>query len=120
MANRSAGSPSLALEDLRRMAKDLKEDLQRKANQGIRKKDWEQGIGSLAGIEAIEELERLCEQRAHMLADAEQRITERMERRKPGSNITTLPPSSPAVRKRQKTGAAPDEMPGWARERVKA
>jgi hypothetical protein len=113
-------SPSLSLDDLRKIAEDLQEDLQRKANQGIRKKDWEQGIGALASIDALGEFIRICEIRAGMYADAERRIAERSARRKPGSNITTLPPSSPAVRKRQtKQGTDPADLPGWARERVK-
>src|SRR5208337_5456605 len=113
------GVPTVSLDDLRRMAGDLKEDLQRKANQGIRKKDWEQGIGSLASMEAIEEFIRLCEQRARIYADHEARIVERRERRKPGSKITSLPAPASAIRKRERTGVDPADLPGWARERVK-
>jgi hypothetical protein len=110
----------LSLDDLRQIADGLKDDLQRQANQGIRKKDWEQGIGSLASMEAVAEFLRLCETRAHMLADAENRIEERRQRRKPGTNLTTLPPSSPAVRKRIKTGVPSEDQPGWSTERIKA
>jgi hypothetical protein len=114
------GVPMLSLDELRKIADDLREDLQRQANQGIRKKDWEQGIGSLASMEAVGEFIRLCEQRARMNADIEQRVVERAERRKPGSNVTRLPAPVPAVRKRQtKQGADPDTIPGWARERMK-
>lgn len=114
------GVHSLSLDDLRKIASDLTDDLQRKANQGIRKKDWEQGIGSLASMEAVNEFLRICEQRAMMYAEHEKRAVERVARRKPGSNITSLPVPVSAVRKRQKTGADPDTLPGWARERVKA
>lgn len=114
-------SQSLTLDELRRIAELQQEDLQREANQGIRKKDWEQGIGALRAKEAVSEFIRLCEQRVQMYVQHELRQAERRERRKPGSNITTLPPSSPAVRKRQtKQGADPDTLPGWARDRVKA
>jgi len=47
------GVPSLSLDELRKIADDLTDDLQRKANQGIRKNDWEQGIGSLASMEGV-------------------------------------------------------------------
>jgi hypothetical protein len=114
------GVPSLSLDELRKIADDLTDDLQRKANQGIRKKDWEQGIGSLASMEAVNEFLRICEQRAMMYVEHEKRIVERVARRKPGSNITSLPAPVSAVRKRQKTGVPPEELPGWARERVKA
>jgi hypothetical protein len=90
--------------------------LQRKANQGIRKKDWEQGIGALASIDALQEFIRLCEMRAQMYA----RYEDKKARRKAGAKITTLPDPTPAVRKRQtKQGVDPADLPGWARERIK-
>ena len=110
------GVPTLSLDELREIAESQQEDLQRVANQGIRKKDWEQGIGALASIDAVREFIRLCEQRAGMYA----RYEDAKARLKAGAKITTLPPASPAVRKRQtKQGADPDTLPGWARERVK-
>jgi hypothetical protein len=45
------GVPTLSLDELREIAESQAEDLQRQANQGIRKKDWEQGIGALAAID---------------------------------------------------------------------
>jgi hypothetical protein len=105
---------------LRKIADDLTDDLQRKANQGIRKKDWEQGIGSLASMEAVNEFLRRCEQRAMMHVEHEKRALERVARRKPGSNVTSLPVPVSAVRKRRKTGVDPETLPDWARERVKA
>ena len=113
------GAPTLSLDDLRDMAESLQEDLQRKANQGIRKKDWEQGIGSLAAIDAVQEFVRLCEIRVGMYANYEARKAEKRERRKPGSKITALPTPAAALRKRVKTGVPETELPGWARERVK-
>jgi hypothetical protein len=110
----------LSLDDLRQIAEGQQEDLQRQVNQGMRKKDWEQGVAALGGMEAVAEFLRLCEQRAGMYAQHEARQVERRARRKPGSNITTLPPSSPAVRKRIKTGVPPEEQPGWSTERIKA
>jgi hypothetical protein len=62
------GVPSLSLDELREIAESQQEDLQGQANQGIRKKDWEQGIGTLAAIDAVKEFIRLCEQRAQMYA----------------------------------------------------
>ncbi len=115
MPNAQGVSPSLTLDELRRLATDLKEDLQRKANQGIRKKDWEQGISSLASMEAIDEFLYTCELRARVYAATERESP----RRKPGANVTTLPQPSTVVRKRVKTGADPETLPGWARERVK-
>lgn len=113
--------PTLSLDDISKIAEDIQEDLQREANQGIRKKDWEQGIGALRAKEAIGEFLRTCEMRAGMYAESERRIAERAERRKVGTNVTRLPSPVPAVRKRQtKQGADPDTLPGWARERVKA
>jgi len=113
------GVPMLSLDDLRKIADDLTDDLQRKANQGIRKKDWEQGIGSLASMEAVNEFLRVCEQRAQMYAERDRVAVERRARRKPGSNITSLPVPVSAVRKRKKTDVEPVPVAGW-RERVKA
>lgn len=45
---------SLTLDEIRKLAADMKENLQREANQGIREKDFEQGIGALASMEAID------------------------------------------------------------------
>jgi hypothetical protein len=53
MSSLEGGQLLLTMEEIRAIAADVKEDLQRQANQGIRKKDWEQGIGSLASMEAI-------------------------------------------------------------------
>ena len=114
------GVPTLSLDDLRDMAESLQEDLQRKANQGIRKKDWEQGIGSLAAIDAVGEFIRLCEIRVGMYANYEAQRAEKRERRKPGTNLTALPTPASAVRKRIKTGVPDGDLPGWAREKVKA
>jgi hypothetical protein len=115
------GVPTLALslDELNELAESLQEDLQRQANQGIRKKDWEQGIGALAAIEAVREFIRLCEIRVGMYANYEAQRAEKRERRKPGSNLTALPAPASAVRKRIKTGVPPEDLPGWARERVK-
>jgi hypothetical protein len=108
------GVPSLTLDELRRIAADKKEDLQRQANQGIRKKDWEQGIGALAAKEAIDDFIYQCEIVAGMYAEALRKV----ERRKP-SNVTSLPSPAPIVRKRLKPSEKPDidpaTLPGWAR-----
>ena len=114
------GVPTLSLDDLQKIASDLKEDLQRQVNQGMRKKDWEQGVAALGGMEAVGEFLRVCEIRAGMYANYEAQRAEKRERRKPGSNLTTLPPSSPAVRKRIKTGVPIEEQPAWSTERKKA
>ena len=114
------GVPMLSLEDLEKIAADLQDEFQRQVNQAVLKKDWEQGIGGLAGKDAVGQFLRSCELRARMYAEGEQRATERAERRKPGTNVTRLPTPVPAVRKRQtKQGADPDTLPGWARERMK-
>jgi len=110
MSSREGLSPSLTLDELRRLAADLKEDLQRKANQGIRKKDWEQGIGSLASMEAIDQFLYQCELRARVYAAPE------AARRKPGAKVTTLPQPSTVIRKRVKTGVPPEELPHWGRK----
>jgi hypothetical protein len=118
MSSREGTSLSLTMEELRSIADGLRDDLQRQANQGIRKKDWEQGIGSLASMEAVTEFLRICEQRARAYAEVEDRQTERRQRRA-GANVTSLPAPSPAVRKRVKSAVDPADLPGWARERVK-
>jgi hypothetical protein len=45
----------LTLERIREVAAQKKESLQSEANQAIRKKDLEQGMGALAGIQAIDD-----------------------------------------------------------------
>lgn len=54
----------ISIEEIESAAAGLKDDLQRKANQGIRKKDWEQGIGSLASMQAIDDFVYLLKIRA--------------------------------------------------------
>jgi hypothetical protein len=114
------GVPTLSLDELREMAELQCENLQRKVNQGVLKNDLQQGICALGGVEAVKEFIRICEQRVGMYAQHEARIAERRAKRKPGHNITTLPPSSPAVRKRVKTGVPVEDQPAWSTERKKA
>lgn len=47
---------TLTLGRIRELAQQKKDSLQLEANQGIRKKDFEQGIGALASIEAVNDL----------------------------------------------------------------
>lgn len=54
----------LSLDELRDVAEQVTEDLQREANQSIRKKDWEQGMSALGGMEAIKTFVYACELRA--------------------------------------------------------
>ena len=46
---------TLTLERIKEIAQQKKESLQLEANQGIRKKDFEQSMGALASIEAIDD-----------------------------------------------------------------
>jgi hypothetical protein len=106
MSSRDSGAPELylTLEELKEIAADVKENLQRAANQGIRKKDWEQGIGSLASIEAIETFLYNCSLRAGEFAPARAEQRQRLfnppqKKRKRGA-VTELPAPVPVVRKR--------------------
>lgn len=90
----------LSLDELREIAKDFKDDLQRQANQGIRKKDWEQGIGSLASMEAVGELVRLCEQRAGQFSPERAEERAKLLPAKKQKRVHELPAAVPIVRKR--------------------
>ncbi|SRR6266852_6632331 len=115
MSQHEGVSPSLTLDDLYELRDLLKDDLQRQANQGIRKKDWSQGIGALASMEAIDNFIYTCELRARMYAPR----VETTPRRKTGASVTSLPQPTPVVRKREKLSpASADDMPGWAREKL--
>lgn len=94
----------LTLEEIRAIVDDLKEDYQRQANQGIRKKDWEQGVGALASMEACDSFLFNCRLRSG--EESPDRAQQRREalgasapKRKRGA-VTELPAPSPVVRKR--------------------
>jgi hypothetical protein len=54
MSSLEGGQLLLTMEEIRAIAADVKEDLQRQANLRVfERKIWEQGIGSLASMEAI-------------------------------------------------------------------
>ena len=80
----------------------MKEGLQRQANQGIRKKDWEQGIGSLASIEAIDNFVYNCSLRAGEFSPerAEQRERLLVDPKRKRGAVTELPAPASVVRKR--------------------
>jgi hypothetical protein len=92
----------LSLEELRAIAKDVKENLQREANQGIRKKDWEQGVGALAAMEAIDSFLYNCSLRAGEFAPlrAAERQSLLPKRKGKRGAVTELPAPVPVVRKR--------------------
>jgi len=69
MRNREGNPPSLTVDEIARIIADQKDDLQRQANQGIRKKDWEQGIGALASMEALDTFLYNCRLRSGEFAD---------------------------------------------------
>jgi hypothetical protein len=105
MSSREGVPLVLTLDEIRAIAADVKEDLQRQANQGIRKKDWEQGIGSLASMEAIDNFVYNCSLRAGEFSPERAAQRERLlgdpsiKKRKRGA-VTELPAPVPAVRKR--------------------
>jgi hypothetical protein len=95
----------LSLEELKAIAKDVKDNLQREANQGIRKKDWEQGIGSLASMEAIDVFLYNCSLRAGEFAPEKAESRQRLfnpppEKKRKRGAVTELPAPVSAIRKR--------------------
>ncbi len=60
----------LSIGEIERIAAHLKEDLQQQANQGIRKKDWGQAIGSLASMECLDNFTYNCRLRAGAFSHA--------------------------------------------------
>jgi hypothetical protein len=50
----------LTLEEIRAIVRNMKDDYQRQANQGIRKRDWEQGVGALGSMEACDSFLHSC------------------------------------------------------------
>ena len=82
MPSRKGDSLSLSIEEIERIALDTKEDLQRQANQGIRKKDWEQGVGALASMEAIDNFVYSCRMRAGVFAPASPNAAAHAKRKK--------------------------------------
>jgi hypothetical protein len=94
----------LTLEELRAIAADLKENYQREANQGIRKKDFEQGVGALASMEAVDSFLYNCSLRAGEFAPVRAEQRERLfkppQKKRTRGQVTELPAPSPVVRKR--------------------
>lgn len=93
----------LSLEELREIAVRIKEDLQRQANQGIRKKDWEQGVGALASMEAIDSFLYAASLRAgeySPVAAERHQSPGVLKKKKRGAKITQLPVPVPLIRKR--------------------
>ena len=92
----------LTLEEVREIVRDMKEDYQRQANQGIRKKDWEQGVGALASMEALESLVYNCGLRAGEFSPAreEKRRRDLPVRKQKRGVVTELPSPVGVVRKR--------------------
>src|SRR5216683_3404840 len=94
----------LTLEEIRAIASDMKEDYQRQANQGIRKKDWEQGVGALASMEALESFVYNCSLRAGefapQTAERRQRIFDTAPKKRKREAVTELPSPVSVVRKR--------------------
>jgi hypothetical protein len=106
MSSREGVPLLLTLEEIREIAADLKEDYQRQANQGIRKKDWEQGVGALASMECIEHFVYACSLRAGEFAPATAEKRHEIlgappstKKRKRGA-VTELPAPVSVVRKR--------------------
>ena len=102
MSSREGVPLVLTLEEIRAIAADLTEDYQRQANQGIRKKDWEQGVGALASMECIEHFVYACSLRAGEFspATAEKRHEILAPKKRKRGQVTELPAPSPVVRKR--------------------
>jgi hypothetical protein len=95
----------LSLEELKAIATDVKENLQREANQGIRKKDWEQGVGALASMEAIDTFLYNCSLRAGEFAPEKAESRKRLfnpppEKKRKRGAVTELPSPVSVVRKR--------------------
>lgn len=92
----------LSVAELREIAVRIKEDLQRQANQGIRKKDWEQGVGALASMEAIDNFLYAASLRAgeYSPATAERHQSPGVLKKKKRGAVTELPAPVPLIRKR--------------------
>jgi hypothetical protein len=104
MSSREGVPLVLTLEEIRAIVHDMKEDYQRQANQGTRKKDWEQGIGALASMEALDSFLYNCSLRAGQFSPVRAEQREKLfgappKKHKRGA-ITELPAPSPVVRKR--------------------
>jgi hypothetical protein len=70
MSRREGVSLCLSIEEIERIAAHLKEDLQQQGNQGMRKKDWEQGISALASMECLDNFIYNCRLRAGAFSHA--------------------------------------------------
>ena len=103
--SRCKGVPLLlTLEEIRAIVRSMKDDYQRQANQGIRKKDWEQGVGALASMEAVDSFLYNCSLRAGefapVKAEARERLFKPPHKKRTRGQVTELPAPSPVVRKR--------------------